>query len=133
MESINATGFAAALATFLGVWLGHVMVRKVEAQVSRIGPAMAVCVLLGLACEAGALLSRDNALSGAMGILGITLLWDALEFVRQEKRVRIGHAPANPANPRHARILAGHPQATTVDWLDREPRGQAYTPGELQA
>ena len=74
MESINATGFAAALATFLGVWLGHVMVRKVEAQVSRIGPAMAVCVLLGLACEAGALLSRGNALSGALGILGITWL-----------------------------------------------------------
>jgi hypothetical protein len=109
------------------------MVRKVEAQVSRIGPAMGVCISLGLACEAGALLSRSNALSGALGILGITLLWDALEFVRQEKRVRIGHAPANPANPRHARILAQHTQATTIDWLEREPRGKAYAAEELQA
>jgi len=40
--------------------------------------------------------------STILGILGITLLWDALELVRQAQRVKIGRAPANPANPRHA-------------------------------
>jgi hypothetical protein len=35
-----------------------------------------------------------------------------------------GHAPANPANPRHARLLAAG-GATTVDWLARHPVGRA--------
>ena len=54
-------------------------------------------------------------------ILGITLLWDALEFTRQQKRVKKGHAPANPHNPRHAKILAEHPTATTLDLLKHLP------------
>jgi len=65
------------------------------------------------------------------GILGVTLLWDALEFYRQQRRIQRGHAPANPNNPRHARILAEFTSATTIDWLDRDPRGSAYTPAEL--
>ena len=64
-------------------------------------------------------------------ILGVTLLWDALEFFRQQKRIKHGHAPANPNNPRHAKILAEYPDATTIDWLDRNPRGSAYSPAEL--
>jgi len=64
----------------------------------------------------------------------VTLLWDALELrVRQPSRIKHGHAPANPNNPRHAKMLATHPTATTVDWLDRDPRGYPYTAGELKA
>ena len=42
---MNLTGLAAALATFLGVWLGHVMVRKLEARVADVRWPMAVCIL----------------------------------------------------------------------------------------
>ena len=47
-------------------------------------------------------------------------------------RVFLRAIAANPNNPRHAKILATHPNATTVDWLDREPRGSPYTPAELK-
>ncbi len=121
---INYVGLAAALATFFGVWLGHVMVRKVEASLSDIRPAMAVCIAFGLALEIGALMAESMPVSAALGILGVTVLWDALEFIRQEKRIKIGHAPANPLNPRHARILTECPSATTLDLLKREPGEQ---------
>jgi len=131
--NLNLTGLAAALATFLGVWLGHVAVRHFEARITDIRPAMRVCIVLGLGLWAGALFAESAPLAAGLGILGMTLLWDAYEFHRQEKRVKIGHAPANPANPRHARILAEFPTATTVDLLKREPRGRAYTPDELES
>jgi len=41
-------------------------------------------------------------------------LWDAFEFYRQHYRIQSGHAPANPDNPRHARILAGISSAAFV-------------------
>jgi hypothetical protein len=70
-----------------------------------------------------ALSSGSLYISGACGILGMTALFDALEFRRQFKRVKKGHAPANPNNPRHAPLLA-EGQATTVDLLKREPVGR---------
>ena len=127
---LNLTGLAAALATFFGVWLGHVAVRRFEARIADIRPAMRVCILLGLGLWAGALFADSAPLAAALGILGMTLLWDAYEFHRQEKRVKIGHAPANPTNPRHARILAEFPAATTLDLLKREPLGRAVTSDE---
>lgn len=128
--SPNLTGLSSALATFLGIWLGHVAVRFFEARLSDLRPAVAACVTLGLGLWAGALWSPLAPVSGALGILGVTLLWDAVEFYRQERRVRIGHAPANPNNPRHARILAESATATTLDLLDREPVGRPVTPEE---
>jgi len=127
---LNLTGLAAALATFFGVWLGHVAVRHFEARITDIRPAMTLCVTLGLGLWAGALFADSAPLAAALGILGMTLLWDAFEFYRQEKRIKSGHAPANPANPRHARILAEYPAATTVDLLKREPLGRTVTPDE---
>lgn len=120
---INLTGLAAALATFIGVWWGHVAVRKFEANLTHLCPAMMICVLLGLGLWTGALLTDSMPVSAGLGILGMTLLWDAFEFYRQEKRIKTGHAPANPNNPRHNRILAEHSSATTADWLNRDPRG----------
>ena len=66
---MNLTGLAAALATFLGVWLGHVMVRKLEARVADVRWPMAVCILLGLGLEAGALAADSAPISAALGIL----------------------------------------------------------------
>jgi len=131
--NINWIGLVAGLAAFLGIWGGHVAVRKIEAAVERLWLPTGAALLLGALFEALALRAGDARLAAACGILGATCLWDALEFQRQQKRVRIGHAPANPANPRHARLLAESPPAGTLDWLKREPRGSAYTPEELSA
>jgi integral membrane sensor domain MASE1 len=110
------------MATFLSVWLGHVSVRKIEYHAAKLWPPMLIAVLLGLALELGVMLSDNLYVSAALGIVGITVLFDAFEFRRQFKRVKKGHAPANPKNPRHAPLLAaGH--ATTVERLDREPTG----------
>ena len=120
---MNWIGVVAAIATFLGVWIGHVTVRKVEYAAPNIRVPIVVAIVGGLALESAALLSDNIYISGACGILGMTVLFAALEFRRQARRVQKGHAPANPNNPRHAQLLAeGH--ATTVDWLKREPVGR---------
>jgi hypothetical protein len=109
------------------------MVRKLEARLSKILPAILMCIWLGLVFIFGSLLLENNSISAISGIIGITFLWDALEFKRQERRVIGGHAPANPKNPRHLKILTEHASATTLDFLDREPRGKAYSQLEIDA
>ena len=129
---INWLGLASALATFFGVWIGHVSVRKIEREVARIWIPATIALLSGTGLELASFSTSNLILSTICGILGVTLLWDALELaVRQPKRIEHGHAPANPNNPRHAQILATHPSATTVDWLDRDPRGVPYASAEL--
>ena len=128
---MNFIGFAAALATFFGVWLGHVSVRKIERETVNLWKPALTAIGLGTGLEIAALITSSLTLSAMCGILGVTLLWDALEFFRQQKRIKCGHAPANPNNPRHVKILAEYPDATTIDWLDRGPRGSAYSPAEL--
>jgi len=118
---INSIGLVAALAAFLGIWLGHVSVRVIERKVQRLWLPIIMAIALGLILEALSLSTVNRLLSTATGILGVTILWDAFEFVRQEKRIKKGHAPANPSNPRHAQILADYPSATIIDLLKREP------------
>jgi hypothetical protein len=119
----NMIGVVAAFATFLGVWIGHITVRKVEYRAPDLRIPMLTAVIIGLTLEFAALSSGSLSVSGACGILGMTALFDALEFRRQFKRVKQGHAPANPNNPRHAPLLI-EGKATTVDLLKREPLGQ---------
>jgi hypothetical protein len=128
--SINLVGLTAALAAFLGIWLGHVSVRIIERNARKLWLPIFIAIVLGLSLEAWSLLTEHWLLNTAFGILGVTILWDALEFVRQEKRVRKGHAPANPSNPRHAQILTNHPKATTLDLLKRNPIGRSVTADE---
>jgi hypothetical protein len=130
--TLNGIGLVAALATFFGVWIGHVTVRKVEYHAPNLRGPMLSALIIGLALEAVALSSNSLYISGACGILGMTALFDALEFRRQFKRVKKGHAPANPDNPRHAPLLANG-QATTIDLLKREPTGQVITYKEQAA
>jgi Domain of unknown function (DUF4491) len=118
--TLNWIGVVAALATFLGVWIGHVTVRQVEYRAPDLRIPMFAVVVIGLALELVALSSSSLYVSGACGILGMTALFGALEFRRQFKRVKQGHAPANPNNPRHVPLLAAG-QATTNDLLKREP------------
>jgi hypothetical protein len=130
---LNYLGLIAAAATFLGIWWGHVGVRKIEAISTRLWPPMLIAAFLGFFFEIVAVHTDSINLSAACGILGMTFLWDAFEFYRQENRIKTGHAPANPNNPRHARILVSYPEATTFDWLNRNPRGQVYMAEELEA
>ena len=125
---INLLGLTAALTAFISIWLGHVSVRKIEAATVELWKPMALVAMLGLTFEAGSLIVSIRLLSTALGILGITLLWDALEIKRQARRVRKGHAPANPDNPRHAALLAEPgSHATTIELLKREPAGRSVS------
>jgi hypothetical protein len=100
------TGVVAALATFGGVWAGHVGVRAIEYRAHRLGPAMALLAAAGAGLELIAMASGPGLAAVAEGIVGMTLLFDAIELKRQFRRVREGRAPANPRNPRHASFIA---------------------------
>jgi len=107
---MNWIGLVAALTAFFSIWAGHIAVRKIEFVSPTIWMPTLIFVSLGLFTEYYSLIAIHLPAQTAFGILGITLLWDALEFTRQQKRIIKGHAPANPNNPRHAKILAEHPQ-----------------------
>jgi hypothetical protein len=128
---INLFGLTAAVTAFLSVWIGHVLVRKVEAVTVHLWKPRLTAVTLGLALEGVSLAISSRPLSAVCGILGITLLWDALEIKRQAYRVRKGHAPVNPDNPRHVAVLVEPgSQATTLALLDRDPAGRAVNQEE---
>ena len=125
---INTLGLVAALTAFLSIWLGHAAVRRIEFISPTIWIPTLIFAALGLAAEYWSLITDNLSLSIALGILGITILFDAIEFTRQHRRIRKGHAPANPNNPRHALILAEPTShATTNDLLKREPTGRLVT------
>lgn len=127
---LNLIGLVAAAGTFLGTWFGHVAVRKIESLSPTIWLPTLIFAVAGIGLEWLALTTFNLFLSTACGILGFTFLWDALEFTRQQNRVKKGHAPANPKNPRHARLLREHPSATTLDLLKRDPIGKPVSHGE---
>jgi hypothetical protein len=127
---LNPIGLVAAVSTFLGVWFGHVSVRKFEAISPSIWLPTVAFAIVGIIFEWLSLITSHFLLSTATGILGFTFLWDALEFTRQQNRVKKGHAPANPHNPRHARLLREYPSATALDLLKRDPIGESVTHAE---
>jgi uncharacterized protein DUF4491 len=119
---INLLGPVAAFTAFFSIWFGHVAVRKIESISPIISIPSAIFAILGIACEWLSLKAPSLQLATVFGILGMTLLFDGFELSRQERRIIRGHAPANPDNPRHAKILKEYPSATTVDFLKREPK-----------
>lgn len=127
---MNWIGPIAALSAFLGVWFGHVSVRKIESISPTIWVPTVVFASLGLALEWFSVSTSNLSLSAATGIVGITFLWDALEFTRQQNRIKKGHAPVNPSNPRHALLMQKYPSATALDPLKREPIGRPVSPAE---
>ena len=121
---INTVGFIAAFSTFLGVWFGHVAVRRIESVSPSIWLPTSIFAVVGIILEWLSLTTSSVSGSALFGILGITLLFDALEFTRQQNRIRKGHAPANPHNPRHARLMREHESVSTLDLLKRDPIGK---------
>lgn len=92
--SLEWTGPVLALVTFLTIWGGHVFVRIVHYY---FGTRPAPVVFMGgLLLITATTRTSSDLLSAAGGIIGLTLIWDAFELHRQEKRVRLGHAPLNP-------------------------------------
>ena len=128
--TLNLIGLVAALAAFLGIWFGHVAVRKIESISPTIWLPTSVFATAGIAIEWFSLSTSNFLLSTALGILGFIFLWDGLEFTRQQNRIKKGHAPANPHNPRHARLMREHASATTLDLLKRDPLGKPVSPSE---
>lgn len=119
---MNFVGIVAAFSAFFSIWFGHVAVRKIEFISPTIWLPTVIFTTLGILIEYLSLITDNRLLNTASGILGLILLFDALEFTRQQKRVRRGHAPANPNNPRHAMMLADpNTHATTLNLLKREP------------
>ena len=127
---MNGLGLIAAITAFFSIWMGHVAVRKIEFASPTIGLPKMICIALGIALEYFSLITVNRSLSTVFGIVGITILFDAFELARQQKRIIKGHAPANPNNPRHAKILAEHKSATTLDLLKREPIGRSVSADE---
>ncbi len=128
--TVNFLGPLAALTAFLSIWLGHVAVRKVEFTSPTIWIPATFFAALGIACEWLSLATPQLQLTVVFGILGITLLFDAFELARQQKRITRGHAPANPNNPRHVRLMRAYPSVTTLDLLKRDPIGRAVSEPE---
>jgi len=118
---INAIGLVSAITAFLGIAFGHVVVRWLEFRVARLWIAFLAFLTGGFVMEVLSLAVDDLYLKVLLGISGMTFLWDAIELIRQQRRVQRGHAPANPDNPRHRRFL-NDPSlpATTIDRLRDE-------------
>ncbi len=115
---MNTLGLTAALCAFAGIWFGHVAVRKIEFNSPTTWLPTLLFVIGGLFMEWLSVSIFNPQISIIPGILGVTLLFDAVEISRQQRRVCRGHAPANLHNPRHVKILAEHPAATTMDPLN---------------
>jgi hypothetical protein len=119
MGELTWAGPVLAGVTFLTIWWGHVLVRIVHYHFgTKPAPVIFVSGLLLLLASTQ---MQSDVLSAALGIVGLTLLWDAFELHRQELRVRQGHAPLNPAvHKKAAGILAADLSATLSEEERRE-------------
>ncbi len=112
---LNDIGIITGVSLFLGIWLGHVSVRKIEYYFANLQLPAGLFILIGCSLEWLSLTGKILEWNVMLGVFGVTFIWDAVELFRQQKRVQRGHAPANPSNPRHARILKEYKDATTSD------------------
>ena len=94
---IEWAGPAFAATTVATIWLGHELVRKVNYHFGT-WPAIPLFAL-GIAITVSTLFVTSPLLSGVLGIIGLTTIVDGNEILRQEKRIRRGHAPENPNRP----------------------------------
>lgn len=99
--SLQWAGLVLAVVTFATIGLGHEAVRKTNYLYgTKPVPYVFIAGLLFLFIS---LRLQSNLASAALGIIGITTLWDSFELIRQEERIRRGHAPANPNRAVEAR------------------------------
>ncbi|PID84765.1 MAG: DUF4491 domain-containing protein [Chloroflexi bacterium] len=103
--SMQWVGVVLAIVTFATIGLGHVTVRKVNYLYGT--KPVPYVVIAGLLVLFVSLQVKSDLVSAALGIIGITTLWDSFELVRQEERIRRGHAPENPNRPVELRKQRG--------------------------
>ena len=116
-----------AVVTFLTVWWGHVLVRITHYYFGT-KPAP-LLVGLGLLTLLVSTQTRMDVVSAALGIVGITLVWDAFELHRQEARVRLGHAPLNPRVHKEAAGLLAATLATDATDAEGDEGGTCLSCG----
>ncbi|MCS6908375.1 MAG: DUF4491 family protein [Anaerolineales bacterium] len=120
---LNLVGPLAAIAAFLGIALGHITVRWLEFRIAHLWVPVLFFLALGIGAEVLSVSMRNVYAKVGCGVSGVLFVWDAVELIRQQRRVRRGHAPANPENPRHRRFLEEPgSRATTRDYLRDETR-----------
>ncbi len=83
--TLQPAGVVLALITVATIAAGHVLVRRLHARYST-RPA-AFLFLLGTLILLGSLAARPDLLSAALGLAGVTVVWDGIEMFRQEKRI----------------------------------------------
>ena len=95
--TLQWAGPVLAVTTLVTIGFGHVAVRKANYLYgTKLTPYV---FALGLVFLFFSLRVTGDLASAVLGIIGMTTLWDAYELIRQEERVRRGHAPANPNRP----------------------------------
>ena len=114
---LQVAGPILALVTLLTIWWGHVLVRITHYHFGT-KPAPAI-FLGGLLLLLASTQTSGELLSATLGIVGLTLVWDAFELHRQERRVRLGHAPLNPKVHRVAAGMAASRLAKSVSSEDK--------------
>jgi len=91
---MNWSGTIIGVLAFLIIGLFHPIVIKCEYYFTwHIWP---VFLAGGLMCCIASLFVSGNILSGALAILGVTMLWSIGELKEQAERVKKGWFPANP-------------------------------------
>jgi hypothetical protein len=116
LMDLQFVGPILALVTFLTIWWGHVLVRITHYYLGT-KPAPAI-FLGGLLLLLASTQASSDLLSATLGIVGLTLVWDAFELHRQELRVRVGHAPLNPKVHRVAAGMAASRLAEDMSFKD---------------
>jgi uncharacterized protein YybS (DUF2232 family) len=88
-ENLEFAGVVLAIFSFVTIAVGHVLVRRFHPKFgTRLGLPF---FILGIVVLFFSIIIDNNLLSGILGIVGITTIWDGIEFFRQEKRVQKGH------------------------------------------
>src|SRR6478609_2392896 len=110
---LQIAGPVLAVVTFLTIWWGHVLVRIVHYYYGT-RPAPAI-FLGGLLLLLGSTQTGSDLLSATLGIVGLTLVWDAFELHRQELA---------PLNPRVHKVAAGMAASRLAGAGDEDSGGE---------
>ncbi len=87
--SLQFAGIILAITSFATIAVGHILVRRLTPTFgTRLGLPF---IILGVVILIGSGFVVNNTLSGVLGIVAITTIWDGIEFFRQVKRIQKGH------------------------------------------
>lgn len=92
--TVNFSGFFIGASIVITIFAGHHLVRWANYHFGTV-PALFLFPL-GIFISAISLLVSSELLSAILGIAGITTVVDAIEILKQEKRIARGHAKMNP-------------------------------------